>query len=209
MAGRSPAPVLKYVLRIGAVVSLSGLAMLLVTTQALAYGPVQGNSTASVIPTSAGAGQQVRFTATFRDQFNQPVSPPVVATFFQMSGPVGCSVSLAQNSATTDVNGQVSTLATLPLSCPGQYVLASAAAGVTVSAAVTETGGFADTTALQQAVPVGLAGTWPNGLMALGLLLVVVGLLGYRFRRRAQADEPVDEPAWPTRREPAETRRER
>jgi hypothetical protein len=116
---------------------------------------------------------------------------------------------LAQNSATTDVNGQVSTLATLPLSCPGQYVLASAAAGVTVSAAVTETGGFADTTALQQAVPVGLAGTWPNGLMALGLLLVVVGLLGYRFRRRAQADEPVDEPAWPTRREPAETRRER
>jgi hypothetical protein len=201
--------VLKHVVRIGAVVSLAGLTMLLVTTQALAYGPVQGNSTAFVVPTSAGPGQQVRFTATFRDQFNQPVSPPVVATFFQMSGPAGCSVTFAQTSATTDVNGQVSVLVTLPQNCPGQYVLAAAAAGVTVSAAVTETGGFADTTALQQAVPVGLVSTWPNGLMALGLLLVVVGLLGYRFRRRAQADEPVEEPAWPTRGEPAETRRER
>jgi hypothetical protein len=189
--------VLKQLLRISAVISLLGLAMLLVTTQALAYGPVQGNSTASVSPTSAGPGQQVRFTATFRDQFNQPVSPPVVATFFQMSGPGGCSVSFAQNSATTDVNGQVSTLATLPLSCPGQYVLASAAAGVTVSAAVTETGGFADTTALPQVASSGLGSTWGTGLMALGLLLLVVGLLGYRFRRPAHSDDAAVEPSWP------------
>jgi hypothetical protein len=208
MTLKSPVSVLKQGLRIGAVVLLSGLGMLLLATPALAYGPVLGNSSAAVNPTSGGPGQQVTFTATFRDQFNNAVSPAMVVTFFQVSGPAGCTVTFAQGSATTDANGQVSVVVTMPQGCSGQFVLGATAGGVTVSAAVSETGGFANTSALPQAVLAGgLSSTWSAGIIAVGLLLLVVGVLAFRFRRPTRAEKDVaGEPAAPTR-EPVGTRR--
>jgi hypothetical protein len=185
--------------RIGAVVLLSGLGLLLMATPALAYGPVLGNSTAWVIPSSAGQGQQVTFRAAFRDQFNNPVSPPMLVTFFQMSGPAGCVVSFAQSSAMTDVNGQVAVTVTLPQNCSGQFVLGAVAGDVAVSAAVTATGGFANTTALPQSILAsGLNSPWGTGIIALGLLLLLAGFLGLRFRRPARTEDAAGPPA-PTR----------
>jgi hypothetical protein len=117
--------------------------------------------------------------------------------FSQMSGPGGCTTttSFAPGSTTTDVAGQAATNATLP-TCPGAYVLAATGGGVTITASVTVTGGFADTSALPQAVGAGDASSWGPRVIALGIVLTLVGLLGYRFRSRRTA--LAEEPAWPT-----------
>jgi hypothetical protein len=210
MASRSRAVALVVGLRIAAVLVLAGMTILLVTTTALAYGPVQGNSTGSTSATSVGPGGTIRFVATFRDQFNQPPSPPLLANFFQQNGPAGCTAAFAPTSATTDANGQVASNVTFPANCPGGYVLAASAGGVTVTAAVNVSGGFADTSALPQAVGAGDWSSWGSRLIALGVVLVLIGALGYRFRtRRARAAESVEEPAWPTTSEPVGSPRER
>jgi hypothetical protein len=116
--------------------------------------------------------------------------------FSQMSGPAGCTVAFAVASATTDAAGQVATNVTLPANCPGVYVLAASGGGVLVTASVTATGGFADTSALPQAVGAGDASSWGPRVIALGIVLTLVGLLGYRFRSRRTA--LAEEPAWPT-----------
>jgi hypothetical protein len=199
MAGRIPRLGLQHWLRIGAVLLLSASAMLVLATEALAYGPVQGNSTFSCTPSSAAPGSTVTCVATFRDQFNMPVTPAILVRFSQVSGPAGCTVTFSSATATTDANGQVSVNVTLPANCPGQFVLAASGGGVTVTTTVTATGGFPQTAA---AVPqVDGSGSWGTLFIALGVLLVAAGYLGYRFRTRTPADQPleVEEPSWPTK----------
>ena len=160
--------------------ALVAISAMLISTGALAYQtPSPTNSTGSVSPVSAGAGGTVTFTATFKDANGGAVAGASV-TFSQQSGPAGCSVTFSPTSGTTDANGQVSTTVTLPAGCSGNFVLAAATAGATVTATVGETGGFPATSA----DPPASGSPLPVLALALGLALMTLGGAALVLRRR-------------------------
>jgi Bacterial Ig-like domain (group 1) len=160
---------------------LAALFAIAVGVPALAYqSPTPTNSTATVSPASGVAGATITFTATFKDNNGAPVVGAAV-TFSQQAGPANCTVTFSPTTGTTDANGQVSTQVTLPQGCPGSYVLAASTAGATVTATVTESGGFAATSAEQ-----------PNGSRLPTVTLVIllgiglIALAGAGLRRRTR-----------------------
>ncbi|MGI8608522.1 MAG: Ig-like domain-containing protein [Candidatus Dormibacteria bacterium] len=161
--------------------ALAAISAMFVSVPALAYGPTQGNSTGSVSAGSTGPGGTVTFTGTFQDANGQGVAGATV-TFSQQSGPGTCKASFSPVTATTDSSGKASTTVTLPAGCAGQYVLAAATAGATVTATVSETGGFPATSADVPGAPAG--NPLPVLALVLGLALVAIGGGAFALKRR-------------------------
>src|SRR5438445_478993 len=137
-------------------------ASLLFASSALAYTVGSGSSVSA--PTSVAGGTPFTFTVTFLQPNGTPIDATPV-TFSQTSGPsasaptvrlFSTAATLAVATATfnpttsvTNSSGVASTTVTLPAGFPGQYVLAATlAGGGTLTATVTEAGGFPNTTAL-------------------------------------------------------------
>lgn len=168
----------RFVATIGAsILAVSAIAMS-AATPAFAYFS-QGNSSARVSAASAGPGGKVTFSGAFKDQNGQGmVGAPV--TFWQQSGPSNCQVTF---NPTTDANGSFTTAVTLPANCPGAYMLAASTQGATVTASVSETGGFPATTADAPGTPP-VRPSWPIPVLVAGLALIALGAGGWVHRRR-------------------------
>lgn len=140
---------------------------------ALAYtlGPGSG---ASVSSSTATASQGVVFTATFTDASGAPITNTMVK-FWQQSGPPGCTVYFHnRSSAPTDSAGQARVFVVFWPNCEGLYVIAATInGGGTVTASVTEVGGFPNTSAPRPSPP-----AWALTAIALGATLSLFALLG-------------------------------
>jgi hypothetical protein len=164
-----------------AALTVSMGAVSLAPTQVLAYPPCSSGSSASTSSTTVGSGGTVTLTVTFKDCNGGAVAGSTVT--FGSTGPGSCRPTFSPPTAVSDANGQASTTVTFPTDCPGQYTLTGSTQGVTVSAAVNETGGLPLTTGnasdLEHGLPV-----VPAAVVLLGLLLAVAGSAALLSRRR-------------------------
>jgi hypothetical protein len=172
-------------------------ALVLWPAGALAYtvGPA---STASG-PAAVAGGVPFTFTAHFVQPDATPEPPGLTVTFSELSGPgtaalpattltiagrrqvitlaaATCQASFNLVTTVDDATGTATSLVTLPLGCPGQFVLAATLSGPGVTGSnvitltVVETGGFPNTTADRPgAMPWWLIGC----LVALALAMLV------------------------------------
>lgn len=148
----------------------------MVSVPALAYVDTSPGSGASSSCSTAQPGQTCTVTATFTD-----LAPGTAVNFSATAGASACTVSLNPTSTTLNSSQQASTQATFSSGCAGTNatVTATGPQGQTVSATVAVAGGFPNTSAAS--IPVG----WI--VMALGALLILIGLVGVAWRRQGGA----------------------
>jgi hypothetical protein len=141
---------------------------------------VVGGQSSLATPASAAAGQPFTATARFV-QPNGSAFPLAVAVIFsQEASPAGsCAVTFDPQFASTDASGSATTQVTLSAGCAGNFVLVATAAGAgSVTATITETGGFPNTSADPPGRP---ARPWEPAAALVGLLLGAAAL--ERLRR--------------------------
>ncbi|HEV1997165.1 MAG TPA: hypothetical protein VGR61_03415, partial [Candidatus Dormibacteraeota bacterium] len=149
---------------------------LLTSAPALASYEDQGGSNCQQVGTNQGNN----FVCQFNDANGQGVAG-ISVTFSQQSGPANCKVTFNPTSAVTDSSGAVKTTVTLPLNCPGSYVLAATTSRITVTATVREGGGFPATSANP---PATLAlNRWAPAALLAGILLMALGTGALVLRR--------------------------
>lgn len=147
---------------------------LMLAVPAMAYVDTSPGSGATTSTTNPQPGQPFTFTARFTD-----LAPGTIVTFS-----ASCAgTTFSPVSAALDATSSASTTVTIPSACAGQSVTITATGpqGQTVSATVTVAGGFPNTTAVQQSVPVGWA------VIAVGLLLLLGGTFGLARRTRSSS----------------------
>jgi hypothetical protein len=155
-----------------ATVSVVLVAVLAVTARPVAAANGLGGQSQLATPASIAAGQAFTATARFVQPGGSPFPPAVGVIFSQEASPAGsCAVTFDPQFASTDGAGSAATQVTLSAGCPGNFVLVATAAGAgSVTATITETGGFPNTSADPPGRP-----AWPWDEVA-GLLLGVAAL---------------------------------
>jgi hypothetical protein len=130
--------------------AVAGLVVVALAASAL---PALGDPTGSslVVPGSVAAGHQFSVQAQFVQARGVSLPAGVPVLFLQTSGPASdCQARFDPQFTITDATGTATVEGTLPPGCPGPFVLAATATGAggvnSVSASLTETGGFPDTT---------------------------------------------------------------
>ncbi len=152
------------------------LGLFMASSTVLAYTVGSGSSGTTSVTSPQGG---VAFTAafTFKDSGGAPISGTVVT--FSATGPCA-GTTFSPASATTDANGYVQTSVTLPVNCPGSFsLIGTLAGGGSVSVAVTEPGGFPNTSALPANMPI-----WAMTLVGVGVLVALAALISLRRERR-------------------------
>lgn len=144
---------------------------MMIAVPALAYVDTTPGSGGSTSSSSVAAGGSVTFNVTMNG-----ANPGDIVTFSAAAAGT-CAVSFSPTSAALSASHQASTTATFGSGCAGQNVVLTATGpgGQTVSATVAVSGGFPNTSA--SPVPFG----WV--VMAIGALLVLVGVVGVAWRR--------------------------
>ncbi len=170
----------KYFATLGAsLLAVFGMA-LLTSAPALASYEDQGGSNCTQVGTTTNQGGTVELVCQFNDANGQGVAG-ITVTFSQQSGPANCKVTFNPTSAVTDSSGAVKTTVTLPLNCPGSYVLAATTSRITVTATVREGGGFPATSADPPATPA--LNRWAPAAVLAGILLMALGTGALVLRR--------------------------
>ena len=160
-------------------ISVTALTVVVPAT-VLAYPPCASASTASVSSPTVAPGGTVTFSVTLKDCSGVAVAGSTVV--FTSTGPGPCRATFNPPTAITDAGGQAPTTVTFPPACPGQFTLAGTTQGITVTAAVRETGGFPLTSggSASDRAPLPIPGLL---VMALGLVLVAGGSAALLRRR--------------------------
>ncbi|MGI8608086.1 MAG: Ig-like domain-containing protein [Candidatus Dormibacteria bacterium] len=154
-------------------------------TPTLAYQGCNTQSSASATPSSADPNQPVDFTITLRDCNGNGIGGAQV-TFSQAAGPAGCTATFTPTHATTDANGQATTVVTLPAGCPCQYTLSATGAGITLTTTVRENGCLPFTSAGSPRTGISStppAQVLPWAVLAAGLALLVAAAFSLARRR--------------------------
>jgi hypothetical protein len=140
-----------------------------VPTAAVAANIVGGGSSLAT-PASAAAGKPFTATARFVQPGGSPFPLAVAVIFSEETSPAGsCAVTFYPQFASTDAAGSATTQVTLSAGCPGNFVLVATAAGAgSVTATITETGGFPNTSADPPDRP---AWPWEPAAAVVGILL--------------------------------------
>lgn len=129
-------------------------------------------NTCQASDTNVAGGQTFDLTCLF--------APNTSVTFSLKSGPDSCTATFSPSSGVTDQQGVINTRVTLQANCPGAYLLAATANGVTATVTVNEVGGFPNTSTSRPFIPALPA--W--GAIGAGLLLVLLSG-GVLLRRRS------------------------